>query len=228
MPRRDTYVPKHRGAALAPTPEPTPEPTHKKGRLRSILLLSGVAVAATGAVVSSGILAQQDAQGDSTRQALRAAPHLEQDTVATGAATGAELADRERSTSRSAERTAVDKTKVASLDQSSGGQATRTASLEDAPPREIARALLPEYGFSGDQFGCLDRLYVSESNWNPRADNPTSSAYGIPQALTETHDLPGDYMTNPVTQIKWGLGYIRSSYGTPCSAWQFKQANNWY
>ena len=69
---------------------------------------------------------------------------------------------------------------------------------------------------------------MSESDWDPRADNPTSSAYGIPQALTETHDLPADYMTNPVTQIEWGLDYIRSSYGTPCAAWEFKQANNWY
>ena len=61
------------------------------------------------------------------------------------------------------------------------------------------------------------------------ADNPTSSAYGIPQALTGgTHDLPADYMTNPVSQIEWGLWYIENSYGSPCSAWEFKQANNWY
>ena len=60
------------------------------------------------------------------------------------------------------------------------------------------------------------------------ADNPTSSAYGIPQALTQLHDLPADYMTSAESQIRWGLGYIRDSYGSPCSAWSFKQANNWY
>ena len=131
--------------------------------------------------------------------------------------------------SRSDRRTSVDKDKVASLDQSSGGQATRKEDLSKADPRDIARAMLPEFGFSSDQFGCLDSLYVSESGWDPTADNPTSSAYGIPQALTETHDdLPADYMTNPASQIEWGLDYIRSSYGTPCSAWEFKQANNWY
>ena len=67
-----------------------------------------------------------------------------------------------------------------------------------------------------------------ESNWRVDADNPISSAYGIPQALTETHELPADYMTNPVTQIEWGLGYIRDSYGSPCGALSFKQGNGWY
>ena len=71
---------------------------------------------------------------------------------------------------------------------------------------------------------------MSESGWNPHADNPTSSAYGIPQALTGgTHDdLPADYMTNPVSQIRWGLQYIKNSYGTPCAAWAFKRSHRWY
>jgi len=218
VPRREEYVPKHRG--------PAPEPAVKK-RVRSTVLFSGVAVAATGLAVTSGILSQQDAVGDNANTALRAAPRLDSDTAAQGRT--AELADRERSVSRSDRRTSVDKDKVASLDQSSGGQATRKEDLSKADPRDIARAMLPEFGFSSDQFGCLDSLYVSESDWDPTADNPTSSAYGIPQALTETHDdLPADYMTNPASQIEWGLDYIRSSYGTPCAAWEFKQANNWY
>jgi len=218
VPRREEYVPKHRG--------PAPEPAVKK-RVRSTVLFSGVAVAATGLAVTSGILSQQDAVGDNANTALRAAPRLDSDTAAQGRT--AELADRERSVSRSDRRTSVDKDKVASLDQSSGGQATRKEDLSKADPRDIARAMLPEFGFSSNQFGCLDSLYVSESDWDPTADNPTSSAYGIPQALTETHDdLPADYMTNPASQIEWGLDYIRSSYGTPCAAWEFKQANNWY
>jgi hypothetical protein len=89
---------------------------------------------------------------------------------------------------------------------------------------------MPEYGLDPGEFDCLDELWISESNWDATADNPTSSAYGIPQALTGgTHDtLPSDYMTNPVSQIRWGLWYIENSYGTACSAWEFKQANNWY
>ena len=89
--------------------------------------------------------------------------------------------------------------------------------------------MLPEFDFSESEFSCLDALYVSESDWDMNADNPTPSAYGIPQALTGgTHDLPADYMTNPVSQIRWGLEYIQDSYGTPCSAWNFKQSHNWY
>ena len=60
------------------------------------------------------------------------------------------------------------------------------------------------------------------------ADNPTSSAYGIPQALTSMHELPADYMTSAEAQIRWGLEYIQDSYGTPCNAWSFKQGNGWY
>lgn len=214
MSRRADYAPKHRG--------PAAEPALTKG-VKKTALFSGVAVAATGLAVTSGVLAQKDTVGEPANAALRAAPHLDNDA-------GDTLAEREQqSVSRSARRTGVDQDKVASLDQSSGGQATRREDLSDADPRDIARAMLPRFGFSADQFGCLDALYMSESDWDPTADNPSSSAYGIPQALTETHDdLPADYMTNPASQIEWGLEYIRSSYGTPCAAWDFKQANNWY
>ena len=105
---------------------------------------------------------------------------------------------------------------------------TRSEKLTEGDPRDIARALLPAYGFSSDQFSCLDSLYVSESDWRVNADNPTSSAYGIPQALTQLHDLPADYMTSAESQIRWGLEYIQDTYGTPCSAWSFKQGNGWY
>ena len=37
-----------------------------------------------------------------------------------------------------------------------------------------------------------------------------------------------DWATNPVTQIRWGLDYIRDRYGSPCSAWSFKQGRGWY
>ena len=84
------------------------------------------------------------------------------------------------------------------------------------------------YALLLSQWSLLDSLYFSESGWRVDADNPTSSAYGIPQALTQLHDLPADYMTSAESQIRWGLEYIRGTYGTPCSAWSFKQGNNWY
>ena len=116
------------------------------------------------------------------------------------------------------------------LNQDSGGQVTETEDLTSQDPRTIARAMLADFGFGDDQFSCLDSLYMSESGWNIHADNPSSSAYGIPQALpgSKMASAGSDWEHNAATQIKWGLGYIKSSYGTPCGAWSFKQGHNWY
>jgi hypothetical protein len=210
-------VPKHRGAAA--------EPAITKS-LRKSATYSGVAVAATGIAVTGGVMAGGEAPADSATATIAAAQ-------AERAATVRErperrVGEREVPVSRSDRRAAEDKAEA--LSEDSGGQVARTESLADQDPRVIARRLMPEYGMSQSEFGCLDALWISESDWDPTADNPTSSAYGIPQALTGgTHDnLPGDYMTNPVSQIRWGLWYIRESYGSACAAWEFKQANNWY
>lgn len=107
-------------------------------------------------------------------------------------------------------------------------RATRSAQRN---PRPIARRLAGErYGWAGGQFGCLNLLWTRESGWRYTADNPSSSAYGIPQAL------PGSKMatagprwrTNPVTQISWGLAYVKRNYGTPCAAWGHETAAGWY
>ena len=113
-----------------------------------------------------------------------------------------------------------------------GEAAVATEELFDADsdPRDIARAMLAQYGWSESEFYCLDQLWIGESNWDWSATNPTSGAYGIPQSLpAEKMAAAGpDWRTNPVTQIEWGLWYIDQSYGTPCSANAFKVANNWY
>jgi hypothetical protein len=219
VPRRQTYVPKHRG--------PAAEPVLKRG-IRKSVLYSGVAVAATGLAVSSGFVSRDDAAGDDVTAAALSAAEDRRDQDRKGADPA--LASRGDGVSRSDRRSAVDIAKKQALSQGSGGQSTHVEDLSDADPRTIARALMPRYGFSLDEFGCLDALYVSESGWDPHADNPISSAYGIPQALTGgTHDnLPADYMTNPVSQIEWGLQYIKDAYGSPCAAWDFKQSHNWY
>ncbi len=107
---------------------------------------------------------------------------------------------------------------------------TGTENIADEDPRTIARALLVEFGFSVDQFSCLDPLWSGESGWRINADNPSSSAYGIPQALpgSKMSSAGADWATNPVTQIRWGLGYIRDRYGSPCGAWSFKQGHGFY
>ena len=68
------------------------------------------------------------------------------------------------------------------------------------------------------------------SSSRPHADNPSSSAYGIPQALpgSKMASAGSDWESNPATQIEWGLGYIADIYGTPCGAWDHSQSNGWY
>jgi flagellar biosynthesis GTPase FlhF len=100
----------------------------------------------------------------------------------------------------------------------------------EGTPKQIAMNLLPDHGWSQSQFSCLEKLWNKESRWNPRADNPTSSAYGIAQALPGNRmaSYGADWRTNPVVQIKWGLDYIEDRYGSPCSAWGHSQAKGWY
>lgn len=98
-------------------------------------------------------------------------------------------------------------------------------------PKEIGRQIAAnKFGWSGSEFGCYDKLIMSESRWVIDATNPTSGAYGIPQSLpADKMATEGDdWRTNPATQIRWGMKYVKERYGTPCAAWSFKQGNNWY
>ena len=80
------------------------------------------------------------------------------------------------------------------------------------------------------QFACIDVLWKSESNWNPRAINATTGAYGIPQSLPATKMATAgrNWRTSPRTQVSWGLQYIANRYGTACGAWNFRLAHGWY
>ena len=145
--------------------------------------------------------------------------------------TAADLEAREQSASRSSDRTSAPSVlKSAELASDAGVAVTRSEDLSKADPRSIARRLLPQYGMSAADFDCVDRLWSSESGWNVHADNPASSAYGIPQALpgSKMASAGPDWQNNAETQIKWGLGYIKNRYGTACAAWSFKQGNGWY
>ncbi|TDC83008.1 lytic transglycosylase domain-containing protein [Micromonospora sp. KC606] len=96
--------------------------------------------------------------------------------------------------------------------------------------RKIGCALLLDEGFKIDQMPCLDKLWTKESGWNHKAANPSSGAYGIPQALpgSKMGSVADDWRTNPATQIKWGLGYIEGRYDNPCGAWAKSQRSGWY
>jgi len=99
-------------------------------------------------------------------------------------------------------------------------------------PKSVARLMLADHGWSSSQWSCLEQLWIGESNWSFRANNTSSGAYGIPQALpaSKMASAGADYRTNPVTQITWGLQYIKGSYGTPCNAlsqWE-SRSPHWY
>ncbi|GIF03812.1 aggregation-promoting factor C-terminal-like domain-containing protein [Actinoplanes siamensis] len=96
--------------------------------------------------------------------------------------------------------------------------------------RAIGCALTLSAGFGLDQFACLNKLWNKESGWNYRAENRSSGAYGIPQSLpgSKMASFGADWRTNPATQIKWGLDYIKKRYTTPCGAWNHSvQFNNY-
>ncbi len=124
---------------------------------------------------------------------------------------------------------------VPSSSSSSGSDGGGASLVPSGPPpdpssaRGIAYNLLSSFGFSTDQFGCLDDLWTQESNWQYNAEN-ASGAYGIPQALpgSKMASAGPDWQTDPTTQIKWGLGYIKNVYGTPCGAWAHEEADGWY
>jgi hypothetical protein len=222
VPHHQKYVPTHRAPGK-----------HKAARgprraLRTGVALTGLAAAVTGVSVTGGMFSSDPGL---TPAAADVAPTTASAPAVSGetadAATSAALQQRAQRqvASRSSRR---DATKATALTMSAGPVVTKSQSLSEGDPRDIARALLPLFGFSSDQFSCLDSLYMSESGWRVDADNPSSSAYGIPQALTQLHDLPADYMTSAEAQIRWGLEYIQGTYGSPCSAWSFKSGHGWY
>jgi hypothetical protein len=94
----------------------------------------------------------------------------------------------------------------------------------------IAQQMLADRGMGQDQFDCLVSLWNRESHWNVYAGNPSTGAYGIPQALpgSKMASAGADWADNPATQITWGLGYITGRYGTPCGAWAHSQSSGWY
>lgn len=225
MSKRKKHVPKHR-APVASAP---------KRFVRSTVVMSGVAVAATGATVASGVLGSAPVEvSASTATADLSAAAADTSVDADALEQRAEA----EPVSRSGLRDAVDRREADTVTaeaallsaETDGNAITRTEDHSGGDPKEIAKVLLAEFGFGSDQFGCLDSLWTRESNWRVNADNPTSSAYGIPQALpgSKMSSAGADWATNPVTQIRWGLGYIEDRYGTPCSAWGHSQSHGWY
>ncbi|MET0989165.1 MAG: lytic transglycosylase domain-containing protein [Glaciihabitans sp.] len=120
---------------------------------------------------------------------------------------------------------------VASSGSSSKSAAAPAAGNPDpGSAKATAKAMLEARGWNSDQYNCLVSLWNKESGWNMYAQNKSSGAYGIPQALpgSKMASAGSDWATNAATQISWGLGYISGRYQTPCGAWTHSQAVGWY
>jgi hypothetical protein len=143
---------------------------------------------------------------------------------------------RQRAAELAARRAAAEAAADRAVQQPAQQQQTQPAQVTSAPAvpsgsaQQVAMGMLGSYGWSSSQFSCLDSLWNEESGWNVYATNPSSGAYGIPQALpgSKMASAGPDWQTDAATQIRWGLTYIRSLYGSPCGAWAHEEADGWY
>jgi len=96
----------------------------------------------------------------------------------------------------------------------------------------LGKKMAAKMGWTGSQWDALYKLWMGESGWRHWADNPTSDAYGIPQAMSNIHKETATeaWRNSPAKQIEWGLKYIKGRYGTPAKAWSFWNSKNphWY
>jgi hypothetical protein len=207
----------------------------------TIAVASGVAAAAPDGPATKAAPPRPAAgaavnASDATRQLAREKLHLavlEQDRLAAaGRAAVRREAARREARRRAAARRAAEQAaaRQAQQQQQSAANAASAPATPSGSPQQIAAAMLGSFGWSSGEFGCLQSLWNAESGWNPSASNPISGAYGIPQALpgSKMASAGADWQTNPATQIKWGLGYIKQVYGSPCAAWSHEQSTGWY
>ena len=140
-------------------------------------------------------------------------------------------ADAEKAAKEAKERAEAKTTSASSSSSagsSQGGGSSNIpvqSSYTTAQIKAIAAQIVP-----GGQLQCFSNIVERESGWNYRAVNPSSGAYGLMQALpgSKMSSVGADWQTNPATQIKWGLNYMNSVYGSPCDAWTYWQANHAY
>jgi hypothetical protein len=171
---------------------------------------------------------QREADQTAAAQAQAAAEKKEQQARAAEKA-AAEKAAAEKA---AAEKAAAEK---AAAEKAAAQQAPADSTPAPAPAAAPAPGgsfqdyALGKLGGDTNEFACLENLWGKESGWNPNAQNPSSTAYGIPQFLDSTWAGTGIAKTSDgYRQIDAGLIYIDNRYGSPCGAWGHSQANGWY
>jgi len=202
------------------------------GAATAAAYLPGAHGAAASTVVRSGPQAQSFRAEVVWRAQLLAMARIETAADARRAAAREAAADR---AARAAARAAARRAAALAAQRQSQQAQQAPAPAPAAPPvssgsaQRIALSMLGGYGWPASQFSCLDALWARESGWNVTAANP-DGAYGIPQALpgSKMASAGPNWQTDAATQIRWGLGYIKALYGSPCGAWAHSQATGWY
>lgn len=179
------------------------------------------------AQVQTASLAQQ-----ADAQAIAADTSAKKDAEEAARKAAAETAFAKKAEAEKAAKAAADAKKREEAAKAASRSAARDSSsfpiqssYTVAQIQAMARQIVP----SG-QFQCFSNIVNHESSWNYQAVNASSGAYGLFQALPagKYASAGADWRTNPATQIKWGLNYMNSRYGSPCDAWSFWSANHWY
>ncbi|MFF7214723.1 transglycosylase SLT domain-containing protein [Streptomyces sp. NPDC008238] len=212
--------------------------------VRGIAVASATAVTSVGAVVgvasSSQASVQPVAASDSTVLAdIPAAQRVQQasltqqvqaqsDAADVGTRQAAEQAARKQAAKDATARRAA----AAKAEADRKAKAAARAALVVKASYTVAEVQAMAQAIIGDasQYQCFSNIVGHESGWDYTATNSSSGAYGLVQALpgSKMASAGADWRTNPGTQVKWGLKYMNSRYGSPCGAWSFWQNNSWY
>ncbi|GAA1100500.1 hypothetical protein GCM10009663_48960 [Kitasatospora arboriphila] len=186
----------------------------------SATLLADVPSGAQAQTISDNFARQASAQQVSADAAAKKA--AEEAARQKAAADAQAKADAEKAAK------AAEEAKRKADEEAANRAAARTALA--AVPAGSVQAMAAQIIGDANQFSCFSEIVKRESGWDYTATNASSGAYGLVQALpgSKMASAGADWKTNPATQIKWGLNYMNSRYGSPCDAWSFWQSHHWY
>ncbi|MEV0903623.1 lytic transglycosylase domain-containing protein [Streptomyces hokutonensis] len=182
-------------------------------------LLADIPTGQQAQVQTASLTQQADAQ------AIQADASAKKDAEESARLAAAKTAVAKKAAAEKAEKAAKERAEAKSAASRSSSSFPVQSSYTTSQIQAMAAQMVP----SG-QFQCFSNIVSHESGWNYHAVNASSGAYGLFQALpaSKYSSAGSDWQTNPATQIKWGLNYMDSRYGSPCEAWSFWQANSWY
>jgi membrane protein involved in colicin uptake len=195
----------------------------------SIAAQLGVAGAKTDAAPTNAVrpleqLAASRDQRDAARNAAAQTQAAADAAAKAAAVEAARVAAEQAAAAQAAAAQAAAAQAAAVQAAAAKAQATAAAAAPSGSFQDYARSKV-----GSGQFSCLENLWGKESRWNPNAQNPGSTAYGIPQFLNSTWAGTGIAKTSDgYKQIDAGLIYINRAYGSPCNAWAHSQSTGWY